>query len=194
MTKTLTFSIATAALLLSGAAYAQAPDPAERQTREARPEMTRDAVQENAAQMFARFDVNSDGVINAADRTERANAQAAARFAQVDTNSDGMISREEFAAIGATRAGPAAANREAGSPQPRGNRAARNGMAQARELLGQADSNSDRAITQDEFSAALLARFDAADANQDGVVSPQESRPPRPQAGVGQDGEAQRNR
>jgi Ca2+-binding EF-hand superfamily protein len=201
MTRTLTFSIASAALLLSGVAYAQTSaqttvQPAaqtERPARTARPDMTREAVQERATQMFARLDVNSDGKIDAADRAERSGERTAARFERADTNGDGTISTEEFAAardMTRNRMGNrmAARNESAGGEQRGG------GMGQSRGLLGQADGDGDSAVTQAEFSAAMIARFDAADANNDGTVSSEERRAARPEARGGQRGEGRRDR
>ena len=48
------------------------------------------------------------------------------------------------------------------------------GMAMHR--LAGMDANGDRAITRDEFVAGALRRFDAADANHDGKVTPEERR------------------
>lgn len=209
MTRTLTLSIVSVGLLLSGAAIAQAVPPAGSPLRDsvrenARPEMTRAAVQERATQMFARLDANTDGKIDTADRAARNTGQTtaqttertSARFARLDTNSDGAISAEEFAATGDPRrgrmgAGRAAADGEARAEgRPEGQRVmrrmARQGdmrgpMGNARALLGQADTDNDGTVSQGEFSAAMLARFDAADADSNGIVSPEERRAARPE-------------
>ena len=41
-------------------------------------------------------------------------------------------------------------------------------------MMGKADTNGDKAISQAEFQTAALARFDAADANKDGQVTAEE--------------------
>jgi len=46
----------------------------------------------------------------------------------------------------------------------------------AMHRLGKMDANGDRVITRDEFVAGALARFDAADANHDGKLTPEERR------------------
>ena len=129
-------------------------------------EMTRDAAQQRAAQMFARLDANADGQIDTADRQNRAEN----RFDRIDANSDGSISREEFAAMGAMRG--------------EGRRGGRGGrMGRGADMIGAADADSNCAVTQAEFASAALARFDAADANDDGTVSREERRAARPEGG-----------
>ena len=186
MRKSLVIYLTSAALLTGGAALAQTPERGAMRGAE----MTRESVEQRAAQAFARMDVNSDGKIDAGDRDARANA----RFDAVDTNGDGAISREEFAAIreqrqgrrderragrpeGAPEAGKRMAMRGPGMMGPRG------GMGRGMAMLGQADSDNDGAISQAEFNAAMLARFDAADTNGDGTVTREERREAQPQAG-----------
>ncbi len=229
MSRSLTLSIAAVGLLLSGAAIAQAVPPAGSPMREnARPEMTRAAVQERAAQMFARLDANTDGKIDAADRvarnaarnaarntgqtTAQATDRTSARFARLDTNADGAISAEEFAAPGNPRRGRMGAGRAAADGEvraearaearPEGQRGmrrmARQGdrrgaMGNARAVLGQADTDNDGTVSQGEFSAAMLARFDAADADANGIVSPEERRAARPEGRRGGQTDGRRN-
>jgi Ca2+-binding EF-hand superfamily protein len=186
MRKTLVICFTTAALLTGGAALAQAPERGAMRGAE----MTRDSVEQRAAQSFARMDVNSDGKLDAGDRAARANA----RFDAVDTNGDGAISREEFAAMretrqdrraerraarpeGAPEAGKRMATRGPGMVGPRGR------MGRGMAMLEQADSDNDGAISQAEFSAAALARFDAADKDGDGTVTREERREAQPQTG-----------
>ena len=166
MTKTLTISLAAGALLLAGTAVAQ--------TTPAAPaaEMTRDAAQQRAAQMFTRLDANADGQIDAADRQARTENRAENRFDRLDANSDGAISRTEFAAIGAMRGD--------GRRGRGGNRGGR-GEGRGGAMIGNADADSNGTVTQAEFNSAVLARFDAADANDDGVVSREERRAARPE-------------
>ena len=186
MRKTLVICFTSAALLMGGTAIAQAPERGG--VRGA--EMTRENAQQRAAQAFARMDVNSDGKLDAGDREARANA----RFDAVDTNGDGAISREEFAAIRQERQGrreEMRASRPEGAPEA-GKRMAMRGhgmmgprgmMGRGMPMLGQADSDHDGAVSQAEFNAAMLARFDAADKNGDGTITPEERREARPEAG-----------
>ena len=46
-------------------------------------------------------------------------------------------------------------------------------------MAGMADANKDGAVTQAEFTAAALQRFDRADTNRDGTVTAEERRAAR---------------
>ena len=46
-------------------------------------------------------------------------------------------------------------------------------------MMGKADTDGDKAISQAEFQTAALARFDVADANKDGQVTPEERKAQR---------------
>src|SRR3546814_15144388 len=46
-------------------------------------------------------------------------------------------------------------------------------------MMGKADTDGDKAISQAEFQTAALARFDAADANKDGQVTSEERKAQR---------------
>ncbi len=179
MRKTLVICLTSSALLVGGTAIAQAPERGVMRNME----MTRDDVEQLATQAFARMDVNSDGKLDAGDREARANA----RFDAVDTDGDGAISREEFAAIRDQRKDRReerrAARAEAGSEA--GRRMAMRGpgrMMRGMVMLGQADSDNDGAISQAEFNAAALARFDAADKDGNGTITREERRAAQPQA------------
>jgi Ca2+-binding EF-hand superfamily protein len=174
MTKTFTLSLAAGALLLAGTAIAQTPAATSTATPAPAAEMTRDAAQQRAAQMFTRLDANADGQLNTADRQALVETTATARFDRIDANSDGAISREEFAAVGAMRG--------IGRGEGRGGRMGRGGA-----MIGAADADSNGTVTQAEFNTAALARFDAADANDDGTVSRAERRAARPE-GMGRGG------
>lgn len=75
-------------------------------------------------------------------------------FARLDTNRDGQLSRAEFDAAAAPR--PAAADPAA--------------------VLSALDSDEDKKLSLTEYRARGLARFDRADANRDGIVTPAEER------------------
>lgn len=155
---TVSFLAGVAAISISGAALAQ-----NRTAGEAG--LTRDSVQQRAAQAFERMDLNRDGKIDAADRQARAKA----RFDRTDANSDGAI---DFAEYTAKRERPesVAAERRAPRAEHMGHRGMRGGMG-LRGPGREADADGDGVITRAEFEAALLARFDTADADNDGTVT-----------------------
>jgi Ca2+-binding EF-hand superfamily protein len=177
-------TLASAALLAGGTAIAQAPERGA--VRGA--DITRDSVEQRATQAFARMDVNGDGKIDAADREARANA----RFDTVDSDGDGVISREEFTAMreqrqtrrDERRTARAEAGPEAGKRMTRrgpGMMGPRGGLVRSMAMLGQADSDNDGVITQEDFTAAALARFDSADKDGDGTITREERREARPE-------------
>ncbi len=144
--------------------------------------MTRDAAQANATQMFARLDANGDGKIDPADRAAQHAERQAKKFAAIDADGNGSISKAEWDQHGADRAAKRADKRaDAGAPgdgkrpgmRGPGKRGGHHGM------MAKADTNGDKAISQAEFQTAALARFDAADANKDGQVTPEERKAQR---------------
>ena len=118
------------------------------------------------------MDANKDGKLDAADR----DARRASMFDRVDGNKDGQISREEFAAHHAMpgRRGQHEGHRMGGHGDHGGQHRMGGGM-----MGKMADANGDKAITQQEFTAAALRRFDAADANKDGTLTLEERRAAR---------------
>lgn len=150
----LTLAFSTAALALSGAAFAQTA-PAERPARAAMPDMTRADAQARAEQMFARMDANQDGTLNEADRA----ARQAAMFDRIDADNNGSISRAEFDAMHAKRGemGKGAAGHRMGGKGAGGRHAMMGIMAGP--------------VTRQAFVERALARFDRADANRDGTVT-----------------------
>lgn len=165
MNKTLILALAAGGLTIGGAAYAQD------QARGA--DMTRTAAETRAEAAFARMDANSDGVINEADREARARA----RFDAADANGDGLLSFEESQAARENQREARQERRaEAGQEGRRGHRMGRRGgRGGDRGMMAQrADTNGDGAVSQSEFTSAMLARFDAADANNDGTITAEE--------------------
>lgn len=169
---TLIVGLLAATVALPAAALAQARGPMSGES----PQMTREAAARHAAAMFARLDANSDGKIDPADRQARITQRQEAHFARHDTNGDGTISREEWAAAGdevRARRG----EREAHRPMMERPMRPRMGLAPASgNILAGADADGDRAITEAEFNAAMLARFDRMDANADGTITAEERR------------------
>lgn len=186
----LTLGLSVAALAIGGAACAQAPStPPQDGPRMERPKIdangdgivTRAEAQAAATAMFARLDVNKDGKLDQADRELGRQQKRDKMFARLDTNGDGSISKAEFAAQkGPEGRGPEGRGPEGRGPGkdghgPRGGHGHGRGhgphgggmMAMARD----ADTNKDGAISQAEFMAAAMKRFDAEDTNHDGQVT-----------------------
>jgi hypothetical protein len=163
---TLSLLAGAAAIAAGGVAYAQAPS--------AGGELTRAGVQQRAAQAFERMDANSDGKLDQADRAARHKA----RFDRIDADSNGAISYAEFTATHGERA-------ERGDRAGRGERMGRGGRGGHRMDMrggfmgGKADAGSDGAITQAEFQAAALQRFDRSDADNNGTVTAEERKAAR---------------
>lgn len=151
--------------LIAGAAAIAVAAPAIAQNRTApQADMTRAAVQERTQKAFERMDANKDGKIDTADREARRKQM----FDRVDADGDGAISFTEYTA---RRDGRPDARAE---KQPRGPR-----FHGRRSGAHAADVDSDGAVTQAEFAAAALARFDRADADKDGTISRDERRAAR---------------
>ncbi len=143
--------------------------------------VTRAEAQAHATEMFAKKDFNKDGRIDQADRTAHQIAMRNEHFAKLDTNKDGSISRAEFDA--AHSGGPDGEHRVAGSGMGGSGMGGgghgeghggegRGGM----KMMQLTDTNNDRAIGRDEFTAAHLKRFETSDANKDGQLTPEERR------------------
>ncbi|HEV7311168.1 hypothetical protein [Sphingopyxis sp.] len=138
--------------------------------------LTRAEAQAHATQMFAKMDANKDGKLDAADRAARHAKMQAKMFERLDANKDGSISKAEWDQHGADRAAKRADKRADAGEGKRdgmrghhGKRGGHRGM-----MMGKADTDGDKAISQAEFQTAALARFDAADANKDGQVTAEE--------------------
>lgn len=141
---------------------------------------SRTQVQEMSTRAFDRFDVNLDGKIDAGDHA----VPQRARFDAADTDGNGSIGYAEFAALrpGAAFAptdGPRAEGgwHEGGRHEGRrGDHGPRGGMGAVGllPLVTSADGNRDGAVSQAEFSKAIMARFDRADANKDGIMTREE--------------------
>ena len=149
-----------------------APGGADRNTTQTRAE-----AQAHAAEMFAKMDANKDGKLDASDRAAKRAEMRARMFDGLDTNKDGSISKAEWDQHSADRAAKHGEKRadardgdgKRGMRGHHGGRGGHSGMMMAR-----ADTDGDKVISQAEFQTAALARFDAADANKDGKVTPEE--------------------
>jgi hypothetical protein len=121
--------------------------------------VTRAEAQAAAASIFTQMDINKDGTFDQADRTARREAMQGRMFDRLDANKDGQITRAEFmAGNGPGKRGPGADRRG-----PGGRPGKPGGAPEGRGLA--------TAMTQDQFVAAAMQRFDAGDANKDGQVT-----------------------
>ncbi|MBM3594973.1 MAG: hypothetical protein FJX31_04085 [Alphaproteobacteria bacterium] len=126
--------------------------------------VTRAEAQAAATKMFARMDADGNGVITDADREARMAARRTEMFAQMDADKSGQISGEEFMA-----------HRHEGKQRGKGgHRMGMRGHGHGKMMTGMADANKDGSVSQAEFTAAMLSRFDKSDANKDGQVSTEE--------------------
>ena len=180
----LTLAISVAAMALAaGAQAAPAGKPGDQAMMDPRGGMTdsRADAGVKARAMFARMDANGDGKLDKADREARQVAQ----FKKLDTDGNGTVSQSEFLAsraakqdgprAGRDRMGPGMAG--PGMAGPDGAKMDRKGKDGRMAMMRRsADGNNDGAISRDEFVAGALARFDRADANKDGKVTPDERR------------------
>lgn len=167
MNKKLTIGLSVAALTLTGAgvAYAAVNDGG----------TTRAEAQTHASEMFARMDANKDGKLDTADRS----AHEAQMFARIDTDKNGSISPAEMTSGHArgpegmggpdgSKRGHRMGGRHGGGDHMGGGMGSMDGGMM---LMRMADTNSDQAVSQAEFSVAALKHFDSADANKDGTLT-----------------------
>jgi hypothetical protein len=162
---------------------------------------TRAQAQTQAAERFAKMDVNKDGKFDAADRTAMRAQRGEARFAALDANKDGNISRAEWDQADTARAAkaqerraefaakrgatPAGAQADGARPEMRGHGGGRGGRGGHMMRGGGFGTNGAQSVTQAEFVAQSLARFDAMDANKDGKVTAAERSAAREARGGG---------
>jgi Ca2+-binding EF-hand superfamily protein len=181
MLRTLAAAMLAATSLVAALAVAQ-PQDGPAAERPAREPMTRTAVEQRAAAMFARLDTDGDARITPADRAARSGERQDGHFSRLDADGNGAISREEFAAGADQRAERRSEHRPRREHARMGGQRGPRGGAQ--RILAGADSDSDGAVTQAEFASAMLARFDAADTDRNGTIEADErrarGRPDRP--------------
>lgn len=148
--------------------------------------VTRADVEARVKTHFAAVDANKDGFIVAAEADEMRAKHLAemrdAHFAAMDSNKDGSISRAEFDAghQGAKADGEGEHGKMRGGHHGRGGKwgGERGGMMGGR-MFERADANADGKVSLAEALTKPLARFDAADANKDGTLTPEERKAAR---------------
>ena len=149
--------------------------------------MTQAEVAQKVQRRFVRLDANRDGFITqaevqagAAQRPMRQRQGAGMRgqhrnpgamFDRLDTDRNGQISRAEFDAMHAQRG-----QRMKMMGAMRGH-----GRGFGGHMFAMADLNKDGRVSLQEATAASLQHFNAADANRDGSVTPDERRQMRMQ-------------
>ena len=148
--------------------------------------LTRAEAEAHAKAMFVQLDVNKDGKLDQADRAARHAEKRAQMFDRLDANKDGSISKAEWDQADAARQAKRAEwkakrGERAGAPDEGGKRHAMRGHHGGKRGghggpggWMKADANGDKAISQAEFVAGALARFDRMDANKDGKVTAEE--------------------
>ncbi len=149
---------------------------------------TRAQAEAKVKEHFAKLDLNKDGTVTPEEaqsaRMENRKEMRDKHFDAMDTNKDGSLSREEFNAAHSGMGGMKGGEHTGMRHGKRGDGAGkgkRGGMRQGDggAFLMRADTNKDGKVTLPEMTSSVLARFDAADANKDGTVSPEERRAAR---------------
>ncbi len=148
------------AALAGTAAYAVEDGPSRRDADGDRT-ITRAEMQTHAAQTFAAMDANKDGKLDAADRE----AHQAAMFDKIDTDKNGQISRPEFTA-----------HHQGGHHAEGGEHKGMGQRMGGGKMHRKADADSNGSVTQAEYTAAAMKRFESMDANKDGQVTREERR------------------
>lgn len=169
--RTLALVAALAATGTAGIAIAQPG-------RDGGKDTTRADVEARTAQMFQRLDANGDGTLNDADRE----AARAKRFDAMDSDGNGSLSRAEYDAAFQNRMDKreqrAETRAQDGKRMGHHHSGRHHGM-RGMGMMKRADANNDGAITQAEFTAGALARFDRMDADRNGTVTAAERKAAR---------------
>lgn len=136
-------------------------------------------MREGAERRFAQADADGDGALTleemqaaheARDARSFEGGRHGERFADADVDGDGALTEDEIRASFEARRGERGGH---GGPDD-------DGRPDPREMFEMADANGDGALDVVELDEALAARFATLDADGDGVLSPDEARPPHP--------------
>jgi len=114
--------------------------------------ITRDEFRNSRIEAFARFDSNSDGFLDAADRPARHQKSTDAKPAGEQDQADGTVRQGQW-----SRHGHHGWHHRGG-----------------KGLLERMDANADGKLSQDEFVEGAMSRFDKADTDGNGVLDAKE--------------------
>lgn len=167
--KSYVLAFSAAALALSASAYAASHaghgmDPMGGKT------VTRAEAEAKGREMFDKLDVNKDGKLDKADRE----ARQIEKFRKMDADGNGAVSQAEFLAAHDRKPGEHKMDQGHQGRGGMGMKAGHGRGMMGMMMLKKADTNNDNAVSQTEFTAAMLGHFDKADANHDGKVTPEE--------------------
>lgn len=134
--------------------------------------MTRADAEAKAGEVFDRMDANHDGKLDRADRS----ARIGERFDRMDADHNGALTKAEFVAAHERPMAGAEGGRMGPGGGGMGRMHAGMRMMRGMGMMQGMDTDQDRAISRAEFLAGALKRFDAADGNHDGKLTPEERR------------------
>ena len=145
---------------------------------------TRADVEARVKSHFGAVDANKDGFIVASEaedmRVKHRAEMRDAHFTAMDSNKDGAISRAEFdAGHQGTKAEADTGEMRGGHHGRGGKRGGKMGGMMGERMFERADANADGKVSLAEALAKPLARFDAADSNKDGTLTPEERKAAR---------------
>ena len=129
---------------------------------------------------FAKMDFDKDGKLTAADRKAAGEARVAERFKKLDADSNGAVTLAEMQAAhdkrmaerGAPEAGKGKDGKERMAHHGKRGHGFKHGFGHGFGFKGgKQDANNDGVITIEEFRAPMLAWFDKADADRNGVLT-----------------------
>lgn len=121
------------------------------------------STRENAEALFARLDLDGDGVIEMADLPEGARERFSDMFPRADRDGDQRLTEAEFLSF-----------REQASRQQRQDSTSPQVARRVGQLLRRADRNGDGQLTRRESPRFLAARFQGVDSNDDGRLDREE--------------------
>jgi hypothetical protein len=189
MKKQIALGLSLAVLIGAGGAYAAQDRVKPKLDADGNGVITRAEAQTGAAAMFTRMDLNHDGKLDQADRQLRRETMKTRMFERLDADNNGELTKAEFLVDRGPGRGASAGGKDgdagASGHFGRGHGRRGGGAAGLMAMAKMADTNGDGAISQAEFSAAALARFDAMDTNKDGQVTVAERQAARAQTKAG---------